>query len=411
MFEEAEIEVRSKTQDAATIQRILEDDGFGEVVVDGVVVPPIEEEPVPAAATAVEAAPADQQVDDVDDDEPAAPVVEGQPPAPKKHRPGSKDRKITRLSTELETERTARLALEARLTELEKGKGSPAPTATPVTTEPVAAEDDPFKDIPALGAKPKYEDFADQDDPMTAFADARDSWKDEQIERDRLIREAKQKQEEGRKSKETAEQEASRNAELQAVEARIAPAKQKYSDYDAKVSAVTDCPTVLVETINKFSTMPGEVKYYLANHPEELEKIAKKVRGLTDKSSVAEVNHKIALSHAQLLILEEKLEAELQASQQVDDDMDDPDDGVADQVEEPVKPAPAAAVPPAPKPAEPRRNATPPTPKPASAPHNPVGGRRVAAPQKSISQMTPDELRDMPMEEYRAKMYPETVSR
>jgi hypothetical protein len=405
MFD-SEIEVRSKTQDAATIIKALEDDGFGEIEADGVAVPSIEEEPAPpAAATAVEAAPADQQVDDVDDDDPVAQVVEGQPPAPKKHRPGSKDRKITRLSTELETERTARLALEARLTELEKGKGSPAPTAAQVTTEPVApVEDDPFKDIPAAKSKPKYEDFADTEDPITAFADARDAWKDADIERQRLIREAKQKQEDGRKSKETSEQEAKRNAVIAEVEGRHAPAKQKYSDYDAKVNAVTDCPQVLVETINAYSSMPGEVKYYLANHPEEYKRIADRLRG--EFKDDADKLRKVGRATAAMEAIEEKIQAELQASQQVDDDQDDPD-AVAD-VEEPVKPAPAAAAPPAPKPAAPQ---TPPPAKPnlPSAPHRPVGSRNTTPVKVSVHSLgtapkgsrEEQALRDMDFDEYR----------
>jgi hypothetical protein len=268
---EADLIITSKTQSAETIEKLLEEDGFSGVKTE------VASDQAEPAGGKTKRAPS----------EATAPV------------PAEEE-------TPLETDNNASIPAE----ETAKSSAAPpvetpaAPTPAPEVTEAA---------IPVQKPKPKWEDFLDQEDPQTAMTEAIADWTFDERERQRLIQE-----QENRKAKIEADTRAAAEHEMQAERERwgskITTAKSKHQDFDAVINGAEQhlqrnlgpqaAPALTIAVQD--SEKAGEVFYYLAAHPDELERLAKATR-FSAGASLREQRLKMATAYDEIRKLETQL--------------------------------------------------------------------------------------------------------
>lgn len=189
----------------------------------------------------------------------AEPVVAAEPVKPVK---GAKEKgnslqgRIDELVRERDTARGLTAAHEAELVALRAKVSELAGPTTPKVETPATEE----------APKPKVEDFPDYD----AYVEASIQYHAKKIAADQ-VREALAAQ--ATTTAQTQQQQAVTEIIAQ-HETRVAAAKDRYEDFDEVVGQ----PGITISTVMRDSIMISEVgpdvAYYLANHPEEREKLA-----------------------------------------------------------------------------------------------------------------------------------------
>ena len=367
----ADLIIESRTQDAETIQKVLEQSGHTNFKVETHSDSPEAEtppaEPAPAAAAAP-AAPA------------AEPATSTQPPAPGEAKP------VRGYKLKLEVAREENARLKGEIQKLTSRSTPPVEAAAP---PPTTVSDPP----PASVAKPKPvpESFEyGVYDP--AYIEAVTDWRYD--ERRRL-----EKEEETTRATQAAD-EAKRNANTRDETAfkdwwngQIEEAKERHEDFDAVMTKDHGRPIVnpvMYEAIQS-ADQGAELAYWLGTHPEESERISN-ITALKPGETAVDFRKKLRLAMIEL----SKIEL--------------PDFPAEDDGEPPQPAAPVAAAPPAPvapkaaaaaaAPSAAPRTAAPAAPASKPAPPNPVGSRGASS-RKRLSQMSTEELRALSTDQYR----------
>jgi hypothetical protein len=183
-------------------------------------------------------------------------------------------RQIQDLESQLSEIATERQKADRELSELRSRSVAPYSPAPPVA--PPAAE-------PPVGPKPKptRADFFDAEDPDEAFLDALSDYKDNERARvQRLADEAKSRQEQENKAQEEArkrqEAESARKAEESKVadeyKASLDAARAKHSDWDAVLATPGELCSPAMAYVAQIAAN-AEIFYWLGKHPEEATRI------------------------------------------------------------------------------------------------------------------------------------------
>jgi hypothetical protein len=371
----ADLIIESRTQDAETIQKVLEQSGHTNFQAETHTDHPEAEAPPAEPAPPAAAAPA-----------PPTPAAE---PTPRTEEPAPADQKPVRgYKLKLEVAREENARLKDEIAKLSRGT-APAP-ATPAA-EPALRTQDP---APAAAPKPKPTPESFENgvyDP--AYIEAVSDWKYD--ERRRQERE----EETARVTRE--QDEAKRNANTRDETAfkdwwngQIHEAKARHDDFDAVMTKDHGRPIVnpVMYEAMQSADQGAELAYWLGTHPDESERISK-LTALQPGETAVDFRKKLRLAMIELSKIE------------LPDFSAEDDDDEAPQPAAPVAAAPPAAAP-APKAAAaaaaapPARVATPATPASKPAPPSPVGSRGAGS-RKRLSQMSPEELRSLTTDQYR----------
>lgn len=348
-------------------------------------------EPVPAQEPTVETT---EATPEPAIEEPPAPVA-----TPAKKPNSSKERKIAKLSSQLDTvgselarEKSERERLERELSEARRQPvATPAPVPTPAPAAPVVTPT-------ALRAKPTRAEFFDKEDPDEAYQEALTDWKLDSREHAKQTADAQVAADKAAKDRADQEslivQRKQESAEFYAT--RIAQTKVKYPDFDTVLAAAKTPEPFSHALLGAMEEFGPEMLYAMAKDQVLLDKIVAATR-MPEKPTVADYIKAKKAAVREFTKIEEQLAAAVEAVAAPDETEDDAEDDDADEAE--VTPEVAPIPPPAP----PVPTSTPArTPKPK--PVVPVGGRG-GSPVKAIKQMTDEEIRNMPMDEYRKKVY------
>lgn len=386
-----ELVITSKTQSPETIKKILEDQGYktADFEVEGasdgppVETPPAEEPLDPETPPVTDPPPPEVPAgappagDDDDEEEEAPPVTPPAPPAagqePPKKKPGS-----VKLKEKLQTQVQENIALKAEVERL-KTLAPAAPVVTaPPPAEPAATEPDPV-----LRPKPVWADFENEEDQNAALIDAVVEWNIDKRDFDQA--KAKRAQD----KIEAPAREAAKLAETEQAQVfetwktRTTPVKERHTDFDQKITAIPPSP-VMAAVVMREEDGP-ELAYWLADNPDELLHLNELTK--TDgKSTPAQIQTAMGKMHQALgrirYIISQEGPSGEEPNREVPPTTPPP----------PVTPVPPAAA--APVGAPPPKKAT---------PVAPVGARG-ASPNKTLAQMTPDEIRTMAPDEYRRRV-------
>lgn len=423
------------------MRKALADSGYADIsteVISHAPAPPAEEasapvitEEAPVSAVVQESEPAADPVDPSPAEVTPASDPQANPQEPRRAPRNSRERKIIRLEEQL---RLAHEEREKRDRELENLRAKlTAPPAPPVDIPAVTKTEDPKPAAPAPAPvaagpdpdetplpKPKRADYFDADDPDEAYTDAMFAWKDQERERaSRLGEKVKARQEQESKSQEEARkrQEAEderKSAEQKAsdeYQASIQSARTRHADWDAVLATPGDLCSPAMGHVVK-ATANAEILYWLGKHPEAASRICRETQ-LPEKPTQQDVARVMRVVYREF----DKIDADIQASLAVnesaqdsaadeDEDEDEDELAVTPQVAPAAAatpkttPAPATPTPQVQPPASPAPAAHPPVVKPKFTPVTPVGSRG-GVQQKTLAEMTPDEMRSLSPEEFR----------
>jgi hypothetical protein len=336
-----DIVVESRTQSVEAIKAVLEGDNYA-VTEEST----RSDKPAEAAPAKPKGEGAAETVEETEEIEAEAEVeAEAGAEAERAGRP-----KLTGAQRSKRTRERLR-STEAEVVELRRQlaekTAAPAPAATP------AASAAPAETAPEPKARPNPDDFSDgRFDP--SYEEALLDWHDDERERKRA------------KTEETTRQAETAKRETDTWAARVAEEKTVHPDYDEVIRANAELPISLaVHHVAKDSPRAAGVLYWLATNPEEAKRIfdATLIDPAKDSPRVAARKHALAVEEV------EKIEEALAA--------------------------------PPPKEQEPATNGAGTT---RSVPRKPVPVEQVAGRsggnRKSLSQMSPDELRAMDTPEY-----------
>lgn len=182
--------------------------------------------------------------------------------------PGVQKRIDKAIARQREAERRAQ-ELERQLAELREAReGEPAEKKPEPTAQPKTG-DTQQKARPVRPNLDDYEGLAEYEAALEAYMDQLTDWKLERAEQKRREREIAQQEEARRKAAETA-----RQAAQDAYAARLEEARSRHADYDDVVGNADVHITELMESALVTSPHGPEIAYYLAQHPEEAERIA-----------------------------------------------------------------------------------------------------------------------------------------
>lgn len=226
--------------------------------------PPVAEDGEPAATAPPAATPTAPQATDADIDEDSRREFEAHPePEKKLGRWAQKNKtireqgsKISELSGQLE---------EARRQLAERGTAKPQDSSpAPLAAEPPAPEaPKPNEFSEARPALPKFEDFADQDDPVAAFANAQAEWNRDDNDWFRRKNDF-EAQERNRVQQTQSEQDKLREWQT----TRINDIRGKHPDFDQKTGHVTYGPVLEYLFTNPAGPEDGLELGYLLAQPE-----------------------------------------------------------------------------------------------------------------------------------------------
>ncbi len=384
-----EIVISSKTQSKEVIDALLKEQGYevtdytlGETTdAPAPEAAPVEDKP---AEPVVEAPPAEEipagevAGEEEEEVEAAAPAEVPATPAPageRKNVPGSVKNKLKLQAKEQEI-----LDLKARLEALEK---RPAPSAAAPAP---AAEVKPPEPEPELRAKPVWADFESADDQLAAYTEAVGEW----VVDNREFQKDKERREKERTEapvREAAERTAAENKQvLDSWVERTTPVKEKYPDFDRKISEIPPTP-VMASVVMREDDGP-ELAYWLADNPDEL--LALNAATKTDAGSTpAQVQVAMGKMHQALGRIRYIMSQDGQPAGEPSREAPPTPPVQAPPV--PQKP-PAAAAPPA-KPVVPVK------PAPVTA----VGSRGGSS-NKTLANMTDGELKALHPDEYRRRI-------
>ena len=382
----------SKTQTSKELQAVLSEDGYSQFQATDL--SDAAPEPEPPAGDPPADPPEDPAAPPPDPAAPAPPAAPaGDPPAePKpKGKPGSQREKEKRqqLETDLEKERTEKQAVLAEkdrlAAQLAALQSNPPAAAPPAPLPAAGATPAPAATAPAAAPEPKEEDF---EGDIIAFAVAKAVWqvKEDQRKSAESTRLANEQAETDKRTKEAKDAQdrlaAQQAADNERWNAQVAKAKETHPDLDELYARVQKDNSIIGEQLLAVCVRDredgAELMYYLFSHPEEENRLSKLVKPPANATE-RQIRMLAVTAHAEL----NKLAAQLSSAS-------------------PQPAAPAAAPLAAP--------AAPQPPPPAQAPNVPAKpvpptpvGQRQASSYRRIEQMSQQELRDMPLDEYRKR--------
>lgn len=388
-----ELVITSKTQSPETIKKILEDQGYqtADFEVEGTsdappaealpaetkpapVVPPEPVVPDPLAAVPAGAPPAGD--DDEEEEEEVVAVTPPAPPAagsePPKKKPGS-----VKLKEKLQAQVQENATLKAEVERL-KTLAPPAPAAA---APPPAEAPAPVPE-PELRAKPTWADFEDAEDQHTAFTEAITEWT---VDKKEFVKEKARREQEkiDAPAREAAKRATAEQTEVfEGFRNRTTPVRERHPDFDQKIAAIPPSP-VMAAVVMREEDGP-ELAYWLADNPDEL--LALNDATKTDATSTpAQVQSAMGKMHQALGRIRYIISQEGPSGEEPNRE-----------VPPPAPAPPVTQVPPAAAPvgAPPPKKAT---------PVAPVGARGASS-SKTLAQMTPEEIRAMPPDEYRSRV-------
>lgn len=394
----------SKTQSPEQIQKALEERGYTEFQIERLTDTPDPEEPEaseepeePEAPEAPEEPAPAAPEPPKKPEPPKAPDKPAEPPKPGDTPPRPKESGSAKAKRQRDEARERVKDLERQLEEAKK-----APVAQPAAAPPPPAPkpEPPVEPEPVFSkTKPKFEDFEKSDDQLSDFNEALTDWKLDKRDFEKAKEEkVRKKQEDAVRAVETQRTESQRqsaeDANRKVIEWRD-EALKKYPDFEEialnpKVKINDAMSTVVMHTERSH-----DLAMWLGQNPAEARKIFDETtfpKGATDDQK-----QRLVLKAARLL---GRIEAGLPPADEPEPEDDDlePEETTEEPeaITEPPPPEPPKPAPPAPPKAPasqlPPKKPTPPT---------PVGNRGGGSGPKRISQMSADELRKLPPDEYR----------
>lgn len=392
-----ELVITSKTQSPEVIRQIMKDQGYQDAdfavsdtsdqpVSEPEPEPAAEPEPEPPAAAATPEIPAGAPAggDDDDDDEEPAPAAAapapGQAPAAKKSGTQRLKAKLTAREQELAT-------ANAELARLRTQAPTPPAAAAPAPAAAVTPET-----TPELRAKPKFEDFTDTEDQLSAFNEAMADWKYDQ----RDFEKAKANREEEVRTAPAREAKAAADAEQQEINRKFfeqaTVVRQQHPTFNEEVNAIPSSP-VVVATVTR-QRDGAELALWLARNPDELEDLNEKTR-LPENYTPAQYREAVSTALMELGRVRFMKDRDGMPERPTTGDGAPPN---------PPAPTPQAQQPPATPVAAAPPAATPPVPARAKpTPVAPVGSRGSSM-NLTLKQMSEAQIRAMTADEFRARM-------
>ena len=385
-----ELVISSKTQSAAVIAEKMAELGYEtqDLIIETVSDAPAPPDPAPVEETPP---PAEEKVPAGDagglSEQEVEELLTTPAEAGEKKKSGSQ-----RLKEKLQAKDAENAELRAKLDALQAAPpastpppAAPAPAAAApaVTTPVVEAPAPPTPEAePVLKDPPKWSDFEDAEDQLAAFtlASSRYAVYEDNFTKDKAKREQERAEAPAKQAKAAADAEYA--GVVQKFQERSAPVMERRPDFSEVVKAAPPPTPVLARIVMEQEDGP-ELALWLAEHPDELNHINAESK-TEATSTVQQVTAAAAKVHQALgrfryiMSLDPStLAAETPPA-------------TPPQTQQPPQ-APAAA-PPA---------ATPPPVK-KSSPVAPVGSRGATS-VKTLAQLTPEEIRNMPPDEYRRR--------
>lgn len=382
-----ELVISSKTQSKETIAALMAAQGYEtqDIIVESVTDAPPPPDPEPVVETPPEPEPqvpagdagglSEQEVEELLTETPSAPA-------------GGKKTGSQRLKEKLQAKDQENADLRAKLDALQANPpaGTPPPAApAPAAAAPVAEAPPPTPEPePELKPEPKWSDFEDAEDQLAAFTLASSRYA---VYESDFIK-AKEHREKERKEAPVKEAAAKVEAETREIQTKFRERAEVFKaerpDLDQVIQAAP-APTPMLARIVMEAEDGPKLALWLAEHPDELTTLNTQ-SATDDKTTAQQHNAKAAAVYESF--------GRIRYIMSLDSGTPAGEAPPADPPPPPATQPPPAAAPPA-TPA-----ATPPKVKPS--PVTPVGSRG-ATPNKTLAQMTQDEIRNMPPDEYRRR--------